>query len=124
MRYAVFGPREFRFKLYDNALHVDACLATLKDFDGLLAGGGLGVEALAEQYAQFHKIEITRVPPNYQADAGVIITTREAFDTRNIQMISEADAVVMFWDGHFANMVPIMSRCMFMNKKVILYPMI
>jgi predicted Rossmann-fold nucleotide-binding protein len=124
MRYAVFGPREYRFKVYDNKTHVAGCLGAIPDLDVLISGGGRGIEALAEEYARDSSIEIVRTPPNYQGESGVSITTAQAFDNRNIAMIADADGVVMFWDGTFAAMVPIMSRCMFLQKKVVLYPMI
>ncbi|MET4190706.1 MULTISPECIES: hypothetical protein [unclassified Bradyrhizobium] len=124
MRYAVFGPRELRFQLYTNKQHVAGCLGAIPDLTGIIAGGGKGVEALAEAYAKENGIDFTPIPPNYQSDSGVKITAQQVFDTRNLAIINEADAVVVFWDGLFAAMVPLLQRCMVLKKRVILCPVI
>jgi hypothetical protein len=124
MRYAVFGPRELRFKLYSNKQHVAGCLKSIKDLTGIISGGGKGVEELAQKYAEECDIPFTPIPPHFQSESGVAISARVAFDTRNLMIINEADAVVVFWDGLFSAMVPIMQRCMTFHKRVVLFPMV
>jgi len=124
MKYAVFGPRELRYEIYTNKAHIAACIGSIPDIELLISGGGQGVETLAEQYANERKIPFKKIPPNYLSTGVTNVSVTQAFDTRNIEMIAVCDKVIVFWDGAFAAIVPILQRSMIMTKSVLLFPLV
>lgn len=64
------------------------------DVDTVISGGSCGVDRLAEQYADLHRLSKHIVRPHY-ARYG-----RAAPLKRNEQMVDMADAVLVIWDGH------------------------
>ena len=75
----------------------------LKDFDislyipknvtHILSGGAEGVDTLAEQYADRHKISKTILYPRYD------LYKKGAPLVRNDQLVDMCDRVLAFWDG-------------------------
>ena len=64
------------------------------DVDTVISGGSCGVDRLAEQYADLHRLSKYIVRPHY-ARYG-----RAAPLKRNEQMVDMADTVLVIWDGH------------------------
>lgn len=61
--------------------------------DTIISGGAGGIDTIAEQYADAHRISKYIVKPNYQ------LYKRGAPIVRNKQMVDMADAVLVIWDG-------------------------
>jgi len=123
MRYAVFGPRELRREQYTNKDYIAECIAAVHDLDFMVCGGGQGVEILAEEVAKDKSIKFVRIPPNFKSVGDTRISAAQAFDTRNIEMLAAADAVIVFWDGVFPALIPIIQRAIAMRKRITLFPL-
>lgn len=63
------------------------------DVDTVISGGADGVDRLAEQYADLHRLSKCIVRPRYD------LYGRAAPLKRNEQMVDMADAVLVIWDG-------------------------
>ena len=59
----------------------------------IISGGAQGVDVIAEQYADRHKISKLILRPHYE------LYGRAAPIKRNEQMVEIADAVLVIWDG-------------------------
>ena len=64
------------------------------DVDVIISGGAGGVDFLAEQYADSHRISKYIIRPRYN------LYGRAAPLKRNEQMVDIADTVLIIWDGH------------------------
>ena len=64
-----------------------------READLIISGGAQGIDALAELYADTHKISKWILRPNY-ATYGKAAPLR-----RNEQMVALADLVIVIWDG-------------------------
>lgn len=64
------------------------------DVDTVISGGAGGVDSLAEQYADLHRLSKYIVRPRYD------LYGRAAPIKRNEQMVNIADAVLIVWDGN------------------------
>lgn len=62
--------------------------------DTVISGGAFGVDSLAEQYADLHRLSKYIVRPRYD------LYGRAAPIKRNEQMVNIADAVLIVWDGN------------------------
>ena len=63
------------------------------DVDEIISGGARGIDALAEKYADEHKLSKHILRPKYH------LYKRGAPIKRNMEMIEMADAVLVVWDG-------------------------
>ena len=63
------------------------------DVDTVISGGAHGIDSLAEQYADSHRLSKYIVRPRYD------LYGRAAPLKRNEQMVDMADAVLVIWDG-------------------------
>ena len=63
------------------------------DVDAIISGGANGVDTLAEQYADAHRISKCVIRPRYA------LYGRAAPIKRNEEMVDMADAVLVIWDG-------------------------
>jgi len=63
------------------------------DIDTVISGGADGVDCLAEQYADLHRLSKYIIRPRYD------LYGRAAPIKRNEQMVDMADAVLIIWDG-------------------------
>ena len=63
------------------------------DVDTIISGGADGIDSLAEQYADMHRISKYILRPRYD------LYGRAAPIKRNEQMVDIADAVLVIWDG-------------------------
>ena len=64
-----------------------------KDVDCIISGGAEGVDQLAEQYADEHRLSKIILRPQYR------LYKRNAPLIRNRQMVDLADAALIVWDG-------------------------
>ncbi len=63
------------------------------DVDTVISGGAEGVDRLAEQYADLHRLSKYILRPRYD------LYGRAAPLKRNEQVVELADAVLVIWDG-------------------------
>lgn len=63
------------------------------DVDFIVSGGAKGVDTLAEQYADKHKISKIIIHPRYN------LYRRNAPLVRNKEMVDISDKVLVIWDG-------------------------
>lgn len=63
------------------------------EVDTIISGGADGIDSLAEQYADFHRLSKYILRPRYD------LYGRAAPLKRNEQMVLMADAVLVIWDG-------------------------
>ena len=64
-----------------------------EDVDLIISGGAVGIDTLAEQYADAHGIEKLIIRPEYEKFG------RAAPIKRNEAMVDLCDAVLAVWDG-------------------------
>ena len=64
------------------------------DVDTVMSGGANGIDALAEKYADRHRLSKYIFRPRYD------LYGRAAPIRRNEQMVDFCDAVLVIWDGH------------------------
>lgn len=62
--------------------------------DHIICGGAIGIDSIAEAYADKHKLSKTVLRPKYA------LYKKGAPLKRNIEMIDMADKVLVIWDGH------------------------
>ena len=65
----------------------------LDEVDTIITGGAEGIDTLAEQYADAHRLSKYIVRPRYD------LYGRAAPIKRNEQMVDMADRVLVIWDG-------------------------
>ena len=63
------------------------------EVDIIISGGAEGIDSLAEEYADLHRISKYIIRPRYD------LYGRAAPLKRNEQMVDMADAVLVIWDG-------------------------
>ncbi len=64
------------------------------DVDTIISGGARGIDSLAEQYADLHRLSKYILRPCYN------LYGRSAPLKRNKKMVDMADAVLVIWDGY------------------------
>lgn len=62
--------------------------------DTIISGGACGIDRIAEQYADLHRLSKYIMRPRYD------LYGRAAPIKRNEQMVDFADAVLVIWDPH------------------------
>ncbi len=63
------------------------------EVDTIISGGAVGIDSLAERYADLHRLSKYIVRPRYD------LFGRAAPIKRNEQMVDMADEVLVIWDG-------------------------
>lgn len=63
------------------------------DIDTVISGGASGIDSIAEQYADLHRLSKYILLPRYD------IYGRAAPLRRNEQMVDMADCILVVWDG-------------------------
>ncbi|MBP3436798.1 MAG: hypothetical protein J6K61_02690 [Clostridia bacterium] len=85
MKLLIVGSRSI--KEFDLSPYVSA------DIDTIISGGANGIDSLAEQYADKHRLSKCILRPRYD------LYGRAAPLKRNEQLVDMADAVLIIWDG-------------------------
>ena len=84
------------------------------DVDTIISGGADGIDRLAEQYADLHRLSKYILRPQYN------VYGRAAPLKRNEQMVEIADAVLVIWDGQSKGTQYTLKYTKKMNKPIIL----
>ena len=85
MKLLIVGSRSI--KEFDLSPYIEA------DVDTVISGGAEGIDTLAEQYADSHRLSKYVIRPKYE------LFGRVAPLKRNEQMVDMSDAVLIIWDG-------------------------
>lgn len=95
---------------------------SIKDFDIspyippevtlIISGGANGIDTLAEQYADAHKLSKLILRPQYH------IYKKGAPLKRNDEMVNLCDKVLIFWDGHSKGTKHIIDYALKINKNL------
>ena len=85
-----------------------------KSVDTIISGGAKGIDSLAEQYADLHRLSKYILRPRYA------LYGRGAPLRRNEEMVHLADAVLIIWDGHSKGTEYTLKYCKKMNKAITL----
>ena len=95
---------------------------SIKDFDispyipegveMIISGGATGIDALAEGYADKHRLSKMILRPRYDLYA------KASPLKRNEQMIEEANTILIFWDGKSRGTEYTIKKSKNMNKKI------
>ena len=80
--------------------------------DTVISGGADGIDCLAEQYADSHRLSKYIVRPRYD------LYGRAAALKRNEQMVDMADAVLAIWDGYSKGTHHTLKYAKKMNKPI------
>jgi hypothetical protein len=122
MYYGVLGPRDFPQKHveYKNYPFIGEFLQRFK-ISKIISGGAHGVETLAERYAKDHGISFTLIPPDIKA-AG--FDHYIAFKTRNLKIIEQSMAIVLFVDGRRSNLLDLIPVIVEERKAVHVCPLV
>ena len=64
------------------------------EVDTIISGGAVGIDSLAERYADEHRLSKYIIRPRYD------LFGRSAPLRRNEQMVDMADALLVVWDGN------------------------
>ena len=80
----------------------------------IISGGAKGIDTLAEEYANEHKISKLILLPQYN------LYGKAAPIKRNETMVDIADAVIIVWDGHSRGTKQTMQYATKKNKNVVL----
>ena len=86
MKLLVVGSRSI--EKFDLSLYIGA------DVDTIISGGANGIDALAENYADQHRLSKYIIRPRYE------LYGRAAPLYRNKQMVDMSDSILVIWDGH------------------------
>ena len=86
MKLAVVGSRSI--KSFDLSPYIS------DNVDTIISGGANGIDTLAEEYADMHRISKHILRPRYD------LYGRASPLKRNEQMVDMADAVLVVWDGY------------------------
>lgn len=84
------------------------------DIDTIISGGASGIDNIAEQYADSHRISKYIIRPRYE------LYGRGAPFKRNEQMVDAANAVLIIWDGKSKGTEYTLNYAKKMNKPVTL----
>ena len=85
MKLLIVGSRSI--KSFDLAPHIP------DGVDTIISGGAEGIDRLAEEYADLHRLSKIILRPRYE------LYGRAAPLMRNEKMVDAADAVLIVWDG-------------------------
>ena len=107
MKIAIIGSRGIHVMNIENYLP--------EDITEIISGGAKGVDTTVREYAETHGIVFTEILPVY-ARYG-----RYAPLKRNLEIISQADAVIAFWDGKSPGTKHVIDNCEKCGKKITVY---
>ena len=88
MKIAVIGSRDF-----NDYVFLSESLKFLSSADTIISGGARGADSLAERYAKENQINFVVFPADWDKFG------KSAGYRRNVDIITECDSVIAFWDG-------------------------
>lgn len=107
MRVAVVGSR---------SLYIDDLSGYLPhDTQEIVSGGAQGIDQCAAKYALEHNLILTEIKPDYRRYG------KGAPLNRNIEIISYADMVIVFWDGKSHGSKFVINECKKSGKALTVY---
>ncbi len=106
MKLLIVGSRSI--KEFDLSQYIPA------DVDTIISGGADGIDSLAEQYADRHRLSKYIIRPRYD------LYGRCAPLKRSEQMVDMADSVLVVWDGHSKGTQYTVKYTKKMNKQMII----
>ena len=94
MKLAIVGGRDFTNTVLFNKI-IDRLLEReiFIDMTEIVSGGAKGIDTLAENYANKHNLKTNIFLPDWNKYG------RSAGFKRNVEIISNADITIAFWDG-------------------------
>lgn len=120
------GVRDHKGSLYDNVSYIVRTLEhhiAINRIDirqlAIVTGGGRGVEAIVVKWCEAKNVSFRKIPPNIQE-----FGTKKAFVVRNNHVVTQADELVMFWDGSIDLLTDSIMTAMHLNKVATVYPVI
>lgn len=100
MKVAIVGSRNC------NNLAVERILRHIpENCSGVVSGGAMGVDSLAEEAARIRKLPFEKILPDYENYG------REAPILRNIEIVKKADLVLAFWDYRSRGTAHTIAQC-------------
>ena len=84
------------------------------EVDTVISGGAGGIDSLAEQYADLHRLSKFIIRPRYD------LYGRAAPLKRNELMVDIADTVLVIWDGHSKGTHYTIKYTKTMNKPIVI----
>lgn len=95
MKYGIIGLRDFNGEVFDNFECVNSALNCFKpSMTGIVSGGGKGAERLVQRWATEQDVDFKLILPNIKTHG-----KKDAFLIRNLDILKEADELIIFWDG-------------------------
>lgn len=83
-----------------------------QDVTEIVSGGAKGIDTCAREYAKEHGLKLTEFLPDYRRYG------RGAPLKRNLEIITYADQVLVFWDGKSPGTKYVIDQCEKQKKKV------
>lgn len=109
MKVAIVGSRNLKVNL---DVHIP------KDATLIISGGANGIDRLAEEYADKHRISKLIIKPEYDKYG------KTAPLVRNKKIVDSADMVIAFWDGQSRGTYNVMEYAKKVGKRLVVHKLI
>ncbi len=93
MRVAIIGSRDLQYEKLRDKAYALLCENVPANTTEIVSGGAVGIDTLAEIYAERNHLPIKVFKPDYEAYG------RKAPILRNNEIVAYAQYVLAFWDG-------------------------
>ncbi len=91
------------------------CEKIPKNASKIVSGGALGVDLLAKRYATENSLDLLEITPDYKKYG------KKAPLVRNLEIVSNCDYVLVFWDGYSNGSKNVINHCLENNIPVRVY---
>lgn len=109
MKVAIIGSRNLKVNL---DIHIP------KDATLIISGGANGIDRLAEEYADKHRISKLIIKPEYDKYG------KTAPLVRNKKIVDSADMVIAFWDGQSRGTSNVIEYAKSVGKRLIVHKLV
>ncbi len=109
MKVAIIGSRNLKVNL---DIHIP------KDATLIISGGANGIDRLAEEYADKHRISKLIIKPEYDKYG------KTAPLVRNKKIVDSADMVIAFWDGQSRGTYNVIEYAKSVGKRLVVHKLI
>ena len=113
MKLAIIGSRNFVD--YDTLSHIAGAICDRQPIDTIVSGGAKGADSLGEKFAKDNNLQTLIFLPDWETHG------KSAGYKRNVDIISNCDFVLSFWDGESKGTQHSMNIAHSQNKEVIVY---